>query len=357
MPVIIVLAIIALIVFIKWKRNKQLDAEIERRNAENQKSVLAEVPIRTQIPQNKKEGGAGRSESLSWPTPDFLAIVRSNDQNEAWGAKKLQELYASYPAEEIQKYMAQARIQLYSNAADHGNLQSKRWVAGAYYTLGQPDEGKAILWPLVQKNDCAAIKLLALQYTPFGAYGDNPDEYNRLIKKAATLGDAEAQCSLAVEYGAGGNLDEELKWYKLAAAQKYEPAYRPFADAILQQARQIEVEAQAETQPEVCQSGMKIVCQLRENAATWYRMAVSAKNGADFEEAASALESLGFLYSDKNLSIFDPKTACKAFYQAARICDKLRKPSARLDELVDQVSAQYSISVLPADKAEWEKGI
>lgn len=97
------------------------------------------------------------------------------------------------------------------------NDNGERWAQDQFDRMWDNDE--PYLLPLAESGYVEAMKIIALAYTEYGGFGDDPVQYRYWYQKAAEQGDADAQATIGLEYTCEQQYEEALKWYRLAAAQ------------------------------------------------------------------------------------------------------------------------------------------
>ena len=156
---------------------------------------------------------------------EFTNALKDN----AMEAEKILELATDY----YDKGFRKRGFALYKQAAELGYAKAQHIVAFCYqWGLGtKKDKSEAFRWyqKAAEQDYPQSICYLASFYS-FGEGGVdcNIDEAVRLWKKAAELGDKEAQFTLGNLYYDGEyveqNREEAIKWYRKSASQLYQPA-------------------------------------------------------------------------------------------------------------------------------------
>lgn len=156
---------------------------------------------------------------------EFTNALKDN----AMEAEKILELATDY----YDKGFRKRGFALYKQAAELGYARAQHVVADCYqWGLGtKKDKSEAFRWyqKAAEQDYPQSVCYLASFYS-FGEGGVdcNIDEAVRLWKKAAELGDKEAQFTLGNLYYDGEyveqNREEAIKWYRKSASQLYQPA-------------------------------------------------------------------------------------------------------------------------------------
>lgn len=157
---------------------------------------------------------------------EFTNALKDN----AMEAEKILELATDY----YDKGFRKRGFALYKQAAELGYAKAQHIVAFCYqWGLGtKKDKSEAFRWyqKAAEQDYPQSICYLASFFYSFGEGGVdcNIDEAVRLWKKAAELGDKEAQFTLGNLYYDGEyveqNREEAIKWYRKSASQLYQPA-------------------------------------------------------------------------------------------------------------------------------------
>lgn len=150
---------------------------------------------------------------------DFVDLIRALDNKEEWAIKQFGEMWKSNDPT-LFSQMNEARIKIYNSAARQGDPKAQYWMG---MSLMATDKQASLGWlvPLANQGNIDAMTSIALGYTEYGGFGDNPDEYRYWYMKAAEAGDADAQATIGLEYLVEQNYEEALNWYIKSADQGY----------------------------------------------------------------------------------------------------------------------------------------
>lgn len=147
----------------------------------------------------------------------FVNMVRANDNGERWAQDQFDRMWDNDEPYFLTKVSA-ARIQIYERAAQNGDIAAQHRLGVAWEIF---DKKEALKWllPLAENGHVEAMKSIALAYTEYGGFGDDPVQYRYWYQKAAEQGDADAQATMGLEYTCENQYEEALKWYRMAAEQ------------------------------------------------------------------------------------------------------------------------------------------
>lgn len=153
------------------------------------------------------------------PENDFVNLIRALDNKEEWAIKRINEIWKNNDPTLIPR-MNEARIKIYDSAAQKGDPKAQYWMG---MSLRATDMQAALGWlvPLANKGNIDAMIGIALGYTEYGGFGDNPEQYRYWYMKAAEAGDAGAQATIGLEYSIENKYEEALNWYIKSADQGY----------------------------------------------------------------------------------------------------------------------------------------
>lgn len=114
--------------------------------------------------------------------------------------------------------VANARVDLYSQAACEGDRKAQYLMGISLAQLGEKEVSLEWLVKLAKKGDVRAMLAIADGYTADGPFGDSVQERRHWYRKAAEAGSALAAARLGDEY-AGRDEKQAVSWYKKSAAQ------------------------------------------------------------------------------------------------------------------------------------------
>ena len=202
-----------------------MGCESLRRIFVNKPEMLREtaIPERTEILQIDAEYFDNDDQKA---IQEFTNALTDNGME----VEKILELATDY----YDKGFRKRGFALYKQAAELGYAKAQHIVAFCYqWGLGtKKDKSEAFRWyqKAAEQDYPQSICYLASFFYSFGEGGVdcNIDEAVRLWKKAAELGDKEAQFTLGNLYYDGEyveqNREEAIKWYRKSASQLYQPA-------------------------------------------------------------------------------------------------------------------------------------
>ena len=151
---------------------------------------------------------------------EFLHLMYDYENGVESAQREIQKMLEIGPEEAVFEKINLAREQIYRNDAMRGvPVAMYRYALAIQFT--RPQEAFQLLVQLANQGDTEAMKSIALGYTEYGGFGENPEQELQWYLRAANAGDAEAQASAGLWYACQGNNDQEYRWYKASAEQKY----------------------------------------------------------------------------------------------------------------------------------------
>lgn len=244
----------------------------------------------------------------------FIQFIKALDKGEKWAKEKYQDLLDSDDPYLFFK-MDQARIIIYSDAAKLGDIDAQYWLG---FSLRRTDKQESLKWliPLAENGDIDAMIAIALGYTEFGGFGDDPSQYRYWYMKAAEAGSSDAQAVIGLQYYIDGNYDKSLKWYNISAKQKNSKGAAGIAKCYSSLKTDLYLNKERINSEEL--KKMEDEYDLRiENAyidaANW------AVSDTEFEEAFSGL---GWFYKNQLMKQYDLDIAKRAayFFYSSYLC-------------------------------------
>lgn len=275
------------------------------------------------------------SKSKKKENREFKKTVLAMDRGKKWAKREMQSL-AQKDDEDFVARLAQARLELYSQAAYEGNDNAQYLVGMSYKQL--EDREAALEWLTMQakKGDVKSMKALAQGYTKEGLFGDNRIEYICWLRKAAQAGDVWAQVNLGREYN-GKNEEAARKWYQAAKAQGS-------SEACLELGRSWYHEA-------ITKFGIQNPAEKQKLMDLVEEHYIEAANRAkDAHELAVASRELGNFYSTAFQGDVSPERAAWYYYQAWN-CERKSDDF----EQFEKIRKQYQLDMAPERMDEWEE--
>lgn len=250
-----------------------------------------------------------------------------------------QEIGRMFENDESFEYkLCKSRIKVYSKMANKGDEFAMERVGFSLVSLGD-EKGLSYLLSLANKGNIRAIKDLYIAYTEFGGLGDQPVEHDKWKKKAAELGDAEAQYGWGLRLNARGNHEEGNRWLKKSADQNYSPACTSYAEVILQDLLFNQLQKSDEEKYELATKVIDLA-----NAAI--------NTAEDDEELSSAIAVLGSVLSE-NYGVQNIDAAAYYFYLAYDV-DNMNKSALHSFE---RLKEKYNLSVDVNDMDAWKRRV
>lgn len=246
------------------------------------------------------------SERVNKIDTNFINLVKALDNGEEWAARKFDEMWESNDPTLFPR-MDKARIEIYSDAARMGDPKAQYWLG---LSLRRTDMQESLKWlmPLANHGNIDAMIGIALGYTEFGGFGDNPEQYRYWYMQAAKAGDPEAQATIGLEYTIEQKYDEALKWHKQAAQQRNSKGAAGVAKCYESLRDRLPIDyyfQNAEEQKRLEQEYNNIIENAYIDAANW------AQN---VDQQSTAFSGLGHFYYRELLSKPDSDCAKRAAY-------------------------------------------
>lgn len=253
-------------------------------------------------------------------------------------ARREIEILARQEGEDFVPKLAQARVDLYSQAAYEGNDNAQYLLGMSYKQL--EDKEAALEWLTMQarKGDVRSMKAIAQGYQEGGLFGENRIEYLCWLRKAAQAGDVWAQINLGRDCESKSS-EKAREWYRKAARQGASEGFLELGRSWYREAMR-RIGLLSEEQKE------KIMDRVEE-------CYIEAANlAADNHELAAASRELGNFYITSFQGELSPQRAAWFYCQAWR-CEK--KPHDL--EQFQKICRKHRIKMSPDRMEEWEEAL
>ena len=277
-------------------------------------------------------------------------VVRANDNGEEWAARIINDSWNRNEPDLFER-MAAARIQIYRQAAEQGNLQAIYWMGESYQQLGYERESLEWFQPLIDRDDGYTLNTISLGYTEYGGYRTDPEQSMYWLRRSAESGYPYSQVHLGLQYSIKGNNDQALMWYQRAAEQDYPEGCVSAARILLDKASDINNDAHWAARNngsfELSEAGNNRIKKLCSLAESYLNKALSLKY--DDVCAVELYSALGKLYET-----FNPEPNKAAYYYYAAYDMSEFRMTCYLDYF-NRIVEKNGLAVYPDDIPRWKE--
>lgn len=266
---------------------------------------------------------------------ELIKTIKNSDKGRKQAREQLRSMMESGDAQTLDQ-IAQARVQVYAQAAYEGDAQAQYKMGLSQAKLGNKEVSLEWLTGLAKAGDVKAMKAIARGYGPNGIYGYRREEYRHWTQKAAEAGDAQAQAELGRFYE-GKNEKMSRYWYKQAAKQGWTAGCIGLGRSYYNEALQCFGEQEEDRRKEWMKRAEKC----------FLKAADCAEKEADF---AGACHELGVLYETAAGGEDGAERAAYFYYQSW-------STGKREEDLTafGRIRDKYKLKINPADMDGWEE--